>query len=65
MNSELICDGMPPQCADKSDLGYCVKNSSLSCVGPKYEECPLIKECFIPDLKKGMELLIYTCQIPI
>ena len=54
----LICDGMPPQCIDKSDLEYCARNLSSSCVRPKYEECSLIKECFIPDLKKGLYFLI-------
>ena len=53
VRSGLICDGLPPQCADESDLEFCAKNMSLPCVGPKYEECPLIKECFIPDLNKG------------
>ena len=53
VRSGYICDALPPQCVDESDLEFCAKNMSLPCVGPKYEECPLIKECFIPDLKKG------------
>ena len=53
VESQIICDGLPPQCIDESDLLYCERNLSSQCVWPKYEECPLIKECFIPDLKKG------------
>ena len=57
VNSDFICDGLHPQCIDKSDLQFCARNFSNPCVGPKYEECPLIKECFIPDLKKGKLIL--------
>ena len=53
VESQLTCDGLPPECNDESDLLYCEKNLLSQCVGPKYEECPLIKECFIPDLKRG------------
>ena len=54
VDSKLICDGMPPQCEDQSDLAYCAQNMSISCIRPKYQECPLIKECFLPDLKRGI-----------
>lgn len=62
VNSNLICDGMPPQCEDKSDLDYCKNTTSLPCVGPKYEECPMdsINECFIPDLQKG-KMYLFHC----
>ena len=53
VESKVICDGLPPKCKDESDLQYCAGNITLPCVKPKYENCPLANECFIPDLKEG------------
>ena len=50
IESELICDGRPPQCKDRSDREYC--ENKLSCNEPKYKQCLDFKECFIPDLKR-------------
>ena len=34
VKSDFICDGLHPQCIDKSDLQFCARNFSNPCVGP-------------------------------